>query len=463
MAKPRVKAPQELTRKEIAINRRQKEQSRRVLIGTGAVILIVLLVIAAGLIDQFLIKPTSPVARVEGVPIQTRDYQRRVQLQRYNLQRQIDQYQQLDAQFGSADGQSLFAAQISQLEALLNAPETLGRQVLDRMIEEEVIRQTAAQRGIVVTAEEVEAELQSQVATFQGYVAEHDATATAEARAQATATAAAWTPTPTLTASLALTDTMTPTPAPVEPTPTPQPTPTVHIMTTAEYATGQQSFAALLQQIAEMPLEQYRGMIEVQLLEEKLQEVVNRDVPTTEEQVHARHILIAIRTPLPTPTPAPTSAPLDSAEPTPTPIPTPEPRTEEQALALANTLVARLRAGEDFAALAAEFSDDPGSKDNGGDLGWFGRGRMVPEFEAAAFSQEPGQIGDPVKTTYGYHIIQVLAKDSAHPIDEGTLRQRQAEAYRKLLDEQKATLKVEEFWSVDKLPPTATPQFFPQG
>ncbi len=457
MAKPRVKAPQELTRKEIAINRRQREQSRRVLIGTGAVILIVLLVIAAGLIDQFLVKPTSPVARVEGVPIRTRDYQRRVQLQRYNLLRQIDQYQQLDAQFGSTDGQSLFAAQISQLEALLNAPETLGRQVLDRMIEEEVIRQTAAQRGIVVTADEVEAELQSQVAAFQGYLTERDATATAEARAQATATAAAWTPTPTLTASLALTETMTPTPA--EPTPTPQPTPTVHIMTTAEYATGQQSFAALLQQIADMPLEQYRGMIEVQLLEEKLQEAVNRDVPTTEEQVHARHILIAVRTPQPTPTPAP----IDSAEPTPTPIPTPEPRTEEQALELANTLVARLRAGEDFAALAAEFSDDPGSKDGGGDLGWFGKGRMVPEFEAAAFSQEPGQIGDPVKTVYGYHIIQVLAKDSARPIDEATLRQRQAEAYRKLLDEQKATLKVEEFWSADKLPPTATPQFFPQG
>ncbi len=457
MAKPRVKAPQELTRKEIAINRRQREQSRRVLIGTGAVILIVLLVIAAGLIDQFLVKPISPVARVEGVPIRTRDYQHRVQLQRYNLLRQIDQYQQLDAQFGSTDGQSLFAAQISQLEALLNAPETLGRQVLDRMIEEEVIRQTAAQRGIVVTADEVEAELQSQVAAFQGYLTERDATATAEARAQATATAAAWTPTPTLTASLALTETMTPTPA--EPTPTPQPTPTVHIMTTAEYATGQQSFAALLQQIADMPLEQYRGMIEVQLLEEKLQEAVNRDVPTTEEQVHARHILIAVRTPQPTPTPAP----IDSAEPTPTPIPTPEPRTEEQALELANTLVARLRAGEDFAALAAEFSDDPGSKDSGGDLGWFGKGRMVPEFEAAAFSQEPGQIGDPVKTVYGYHIIQVLAKDSARPIDEATLRQRQAEAYRKLLDEQKATLKVEEFWSADKLPPTATPQFFPQG
>lgn len=459
MAKPRVKAPQELTRKEIAINRRQKEQSRRVLIGTGAVILIVLLVIAAGLIDQFLIEPTSPVAKVEGVPIRTRNYQHRVQLQRYNLQRQIDQYQRLDAQFGSADGQSLFAAQISQLEALLNAPETLGRQVLDRMIEEEIIRQTAAQRGIVVTADEVEAELQSQVATFQGYIAERDVTATAEAIAQATATAAAWTPTPTPTTSLILTDTMTPTPTPTAPTPTPQPTPTVHIMTTAEYATGQQSFAALLQQIADMPLEQYRGMIEVQLLEEKLQEAVNRDVPTTEEQVHARHILIAIRTPQPTATPAPP----DSTEPTPTPIPTPEPRTEEQALELANTLVARLRAGEDFAALAAEFSDDPGSKDAGGDLGWFGKGRMVPEFEAAAFSQEPGQIGDPVKTVYGYHIIQVLAKDSAHPLDEGTLRQRQAEAYRKLLDEQKATLHVEDFWSANKLPPTATPQRFPQG
>lgn len=76
----------------------------------------------------------------------------------------------------------------------------------------------------------------------------------------------------------------------------------------------------------------------------------------------------------------------------------------------ARDLVVRLRAGADFAALAREHSQDPGSAANGGDLGFFERGRMVAEFEQAAFSTPVGTISDPVKTPYGYHIIRVNEK-----------------------------------------------------
>jgi len=79
----------------------------------------------------------------------------------------------------------------------------------------------------------------------------------------------------------------------------------------------------------------------------------------------------------------------------------------------AEIVVAKLADGESFEKLAREYSTDSGSKESGGDLGFFGRGEMVPEFEKAAFSTKVGTVSDPVKSQFGYHIIKVIDKKDA--------------------------------------------------
>ena len=86
----------------------------------------------------------------------------------------------------------------------------------------------------------------------------------------------------------------------------------------------------------------------------------------------------------------------------------------------AEDVLQQLKKGAKFEDLAKKNSEDPGTKDKGGDLGWIVQGQTVPEFEKVAFSLQPGTVSDLVKTQYGFHIIKVLAKETAHtkPFDE---------------------------------------------
>jgi parvulin-like peptidyl-prolyl isomerase len=125
----------------------------------------------------------------------------------------------------------------------------------------------------------------------------------------------------------------------------------------------------------------------------KLVAALAGSVATSAEQVHARHILV---------------------------------KTEDEA----NAARKEIDGGATFEAVASKYSTDPGSKDKGGDLGWFGRGVMIPEFEQAAFSLKPGEISAPIKTSFGYHLIQVIEKDPNRPLDPGPLKQAQEKGYR---------------------------------
>jgi peptidyl-prolyl cis-trans isomerase D len=133
-------------------------------------------------------------------------------------------------------------------------------------------------------------------------------------------------------------------------------------------------------QYIELTLADIAAKIEVS--DEALHEYYDKtkDRYTTEEQRHARHILIAVN----------------------------DKRTDEQAKALAEKVLARLKNGEDFAKVAAEVSDDVGSKNQGGDLGWISRGSFGNQpFEDALFSMKVGELKGPVKTDFGYHIIRL--------------------------------------------------------
>lgn len=101
-----------------------------------------------------------------------------------------------------------------------------------------------------------------------------------------------------------------------------------------------------------------------------------------------------------------------------TPKPGPDGKVDQKAVdearAKAQDILKQVKAGGNFAELAKKYSQDPGSKDKGGELGWIVKGQTVAEFEKTAFSQSKGQISDPVQTSFGFHIIQTEDKEDAH-------------------------------------------------
>ena len=101
--------------------------------------------------------------------------------------------------------------------------------------------------------------------------------------------------------------------------------------------------------------------------------------------------------------------------------------TKAKARATIDSVLEKAKAGQDFAALAKEFSQDPGSGAQGGDLNYFRRGMMVPEFNDAAFALQPGQMSDVVTTQFGYHLIKVTDRKPGRvvPFDEAAPRIRQ--------------------------------------
>ncbi|MBJ8073600.1 peptidylprolyl isomerase [Bacillus cereus] len=96
----------------------------------------------------------------------------------------------------------------------------------------------------------------------------------------------------------------------------------------------------------------------------------------------------------------------------------------------------KLNNGEDFAALAKQYSEDPGSKEKGGELTEFGPGQMDPKFEEAAYKLEAGQVSDPIKSSYGYHVIKLTEKKELKPFDQEKDNIRKELEQKRLKDQQ---------------------------
>ena len=177
-----------------------------------------------------------------------------------------------------------------------------------------------------------------------------------------------------------------------DPAPTPFPTPTP--FTEAAY---QETYSAHLETLSAdtgMNETGFRDLFEQRLLIGKVRDAMATELDVAEEQqVHARHILLS--------------------------------RDEFET---AQDVLERALAGEDFTALAAEFSADASNSKTGGELGWFPRGQMVAAFENAVFSAEAGVLPEPVESQFGWHVVEVL-QNEVRALPENIFEQRRRMAF----------------------------------
>jgi len=420
------------TKKHLARQQREAKQTRIIIITTIVIGAIVLGLVGYGLINQLIVRPRIPVAKVGDTVIRVNEFETQVKYSRIQMLNQAYQYFSYYQQFGDFGQDFLQAAQ--GIVTQLGQPEQLGSQVLDDMINYILIREEAAERGITVSKEEIDQALQEAFGFFPNGTPTPEITITLAATPTLSETQLALVPptsTPAATELPADELEATATPEVIEEveepedgsagTPTPEATPTI-TLTPTPYTT--EVFAENIEEFRDFykafgfSIDNLRDIIEVELLRDRLVEQITADLDPVKEEVWARHILV---------------------------------ETEEEA----QDILARLAEGEEFVKLAATNSLDDSNKDLGGDLGWFDQQRMVPEFADAAFNLEIGEVSEPVQTSFGFHIIQLLGRRDSQ-VTPGELDELKAAAFDEWLNEIRTARKditIYDEW-VDHVPST---------
>lgn len=387
------------------VGRVEQEQryNRIIQIGTISVVAIVLVITLGGIILNTLIIPSSTIVTIDGQEISTSDFQRRVSFERFNRVQTYNLYQNyLSFTQDPATQQQIFGL-LQSIETELEK-ETIGTRVMNQMIDEIFVLEEAASRGITVSDQEVEDFFNSYFNYSPDGVLEDNSP----------------TPEPTATLSETQIALITPTPQPTpaegeEAAPETEPAaaaPAPTSVTEEEYNTQKAEFFDQLKEY-DIDEEFFRNLIYVQLVREKLNEELAKGItPPEQDRVWARHILIQ---------------PDSEAE--------DEEAAKAEAQATAQDLYDQLIDGSaDFGDLAAEYNPDSTAA-TGGDLGWFSRGQMVAPFEEAAFAGEIGEIVGPVETQFGFHLIQIIGKDSQ--VDQNSYDNLVTTALTDLLNEYK--------------------------
>jgi len=433
------KAPRSkhMSKKQQSRVAREHMQRRMVLIITILVAALVILTIGYGVLDQLVLQKNKPVARVADTKITMDEFQTRVRYDRYQYIQNIGILEQYKEIFSfDQNYSSYYDSLIQQYVSLLNDPDSLGSQVLEELVNDRVIAIQAEKMGITVSEEEVDAAIQEAFGFYKNGTptpTPTDVPVPTSTFSPLQLTLVPPTSTPTITATPTSSPTETPsiTPTATEPVPTatqgptatPYPTSTPY--TEEGYNTQYQAYVGTLEAEAQFNPDEFRSIFRSRLLYEKLLEEVTKDIPTVETYIWARHILVA---------------------------------TEEEA----KSVLDRLQAGEDFALLAADLSTDTSNNLNGGDLGWFTKGVMDTAFEEAAFAlTEIGEISEPVHSTFGWHIIQLLGRED-RPMTSDRLQQAKEDAFSEWLTAIKEQMEIETYdnWK-DRVPtvPTTPPQY----
>jgi peptidyl-prolyl cis-trans isomerase D len=419
-----------VTKKERSRLERETLQKRVITLSMVAVVILVVGVIVYGILDQLVLKGTHKVAVVNGEKITLNEFQEQVRYSRYQLVQQYINYYQIYQMFGGDPTYaSSFASYLEQIQSQLDPinDTTFGSTILENMIQERIIEQEAKKVGITVSEAEIDASLQDSFNFFPNgsptpTITPTDVIYSAEGATQVALISPTPTATITLTPTVTLEPTQTATPLPPTATPiptivgtetpTPGPTATETPYTFDGYQTQVANYETQLTDI-QLTHQFLRNSVRSYLLRQKMIDYITADLKPEQEQVWARHILVADE-------------------------------------ATANTARERLVAGEDWNTVAAELSTDTATKDKGGDLGWFAKGVMDPAFEESAFSLAIGEISQPVQSAYGWHIIQAI-DHAVRPLTDSEFTQYKQDTFTNWLNDKEtnSTITRDSIWETN--------------